>query len=157
MSKVMKNVIRKIVNETIEENDSNVINRIDLPIAGKHVVDVKGYVGARDVVLTLTTGATTERAILSADHGSNSTAVLGQIDGDLEDLVGDEIVAAYMTFSQKSEGFGSFGSLLGVTFVHIRTRRNDITLHWSGDDSQYYSASVEYSDGNIKLYSDPYA
>ncbi len=66
--------------------------------------------------------------------------VLEDVNGDLQDLVGHEILAAEET-SNEEEGDCEHETW---TFYHIRTLHTTITLRWYGTSNGYYSEGVDF-------------
>ena len=62
------------------------------------------------------------------------------INGDLNDLVGQTIVSA----KEESNSEDCDGESFTYTFYHIRTAHHDITIRWEGSSNGYYSESVDF-------------
>ena len=64
------------------------------------------------------------------------------INGDLDDLVGSEIVRAVEAVGEYNRNYGH----QTWTFYHIRTQDRVITIRWVGESSGYYSESVCFEE-----------
>ena len=64
------------------------------------------------------------------------------ITGDISDLLGTLILAAYVTTEERDDAYTLW------TFYHFRTKKGDVCIRWCGE-SEYYSVRVdlEYSLG----------
>jgi len=64
--------------------------------------------------------------------------VIEDVNGDLDDLVGHEIVSAHEATSEGDSGWGHET----YTFYHIRSHGGDVSIRWHGESNGYYSERV---------------
>jgi hypothetical protein len=83
----------------------------------------------------------TEEAIYVMRHYQNCCEYVGveDINGDLEDLIGKEILNAYESSKQNKKVECGYW-----TFYHISTQDVDICIRWYGRSNGYYSVSVAF-------------
>lgn len=68
---------------------------------------------------------------------------LAEVIGDLDDLVGAELVEAEEVGGESEED-GEWGDSRTWTFYKFRTRKGSVTLRWCGESNGYYSESVDF-------------
>lgn len=69
---------------------------------------------------------------------------LAEVIGDLDDLVGAELVEAEEVAGESGE-ISEWGDSCTWTFYKFRTRKGSVTLRWCGESNGYYSESVDFT------------
>ncbi|MCX8957198.1 hypothetical protein EHW65_07920 [Erwinia psidii] len=74
-------------------------------------------------------------------HGQDccESVVIGDIDGDLEDLTGTPITMAEVVTESGDDGNGGSHTW---TFFKFATAKGSVTVRWVGESNGYYSESV---------------
>jgi hypothetical protein len=69
---------------------------------------------------------------------------LAEIVGDLDDLIGHQIISVEEVTESGENGDGTYT----WTFYKIQSTRGHVTFRWLGESNGYYSESVDFSELN---------
>lgn len=91
-----------------------------------------------EIVLTCASG---RRFRMFHDQDCCESVAIGSVDGDLHGLIGSAIIRA-----KEEPGHEDGGKYESVTFTDfvLATETSEVTIHWIGESSGYYSESVEF-------------
>ena len=111
-------------------------------LKGKVLVSVTGKVGADEMLFTDTNGVS---YILHHSQNCCESVTIEDINGDLNDLIGSEILQAEESSNRdpwngKPEKAYSFT----WTFYRIATMKGGVVIRWLGESNGYYSESVDF-------------
>lgn len=111
-------------------------------LKGKTLVSVTGKVGADEMLFTDTNGVS---YILHHSQNCCESVTIEDINGDLNDLIGSEILQAEESSNRdpwngKPEKAYSFT----WTFYRIATMKGGVVIRWLGESNGYYSESVDF-------------
>ena len=70
------------------------------------------------------------------------------IAGDLEDLVGAEILEAYESVNSSDPPLSEYDESYTWTFYRARTEKGTVVIRWYGTSNGYYSESVNFDRVN---------
>lgn len=65
-----------------------------------------------------------------------------QVDGELDDLVGEPFAMAEIVEHKRNEGHGDEGETW--SFLKLATIKGSVTVHWKGVSNGYYSESIGF-------------
>lgn len=68
---------------------------------------------------------------------------LEDIDGDLNDIIGEKILSAEERIEERTDNYGYYSERIQWTFYHIRTAKGCVVIRWYGSSNGYYSESVD--------------
>lgn len=94
---------------------------------------------AKDEILFVTANGDEYRMFHRQDCCEN--VYVEDITGDLNDLVGEQVVTAEEVFGER--GDTEWGTLTW-TFYKLRSHSADVTIRWLGESNGYYSESVDF-------------
>lgn len=111
-------------------------------LVGKRLRDVR--VGDDKITFEMADGA---RYLMHHDQDCCESVYVESIDGDLRDLVGEEIVVAEERSSsgEPDKPLSSWDDSYTWTFYTLRTVKASVTIRWYGSSNGYYSESVDFS------------
>lgn len=69
---------------------------------------------------------------------------LEDIDGNIEDLIGQTVLDAYESTSRDKSPANTYAESYTWTFYSIRTVKTSITIRWYGESNGYYSEEVDF-------------
>ena len=109
-------------------------------LEGKTLSGISGEVGDGEVVFVTTDG---ERYRMYHEQDCCENVSLEDIVGDLQDLVGSEILVAEEVNGEGPADFEASKSHTW-TFYKFATRKGYVDLRWLGTSNGYYSESVSF-------------
>jgi hypothetical protein len=108
-------------------------------LLGQELSEVTGEVGGGEIVFTLTDG---RKYRLYHDQDCCESVTVNDINGELDDLVGNPILKAEEVVSNANDT-DNYGSHTW-TFYIIGTVKGFVTIRWYGESNGYYSETVEF-------------
>lgn len=109
-------------------------------LKGKTLASISGDVGSDEVVF-VTTDDETYRMFHQQD--CCESVALEDVSGDLQDLVGSEILVAEQVEGEGPADFQAYESHTW-TFYKFATRKGYVDLRWLGQSNGYYSERVSF-------------
>ena len=109
-------------------------------LKGKTLSSITGEVGDGEVVFVTTDG---ERYRMYHEQDCCESVSLEDIVGDLQDLVGSEILIAEEVEGESPTDFEEYESHTW-TFYKFATRKGYVDLRWLGSSNGYYSEGVSF-------------
>lgn len=74
------------------------------------------------------------------DQDCCEEVLIEDVCGDLDDLIGSEILVAEETIDEKNQNSYDCETF---TFYHLRTMKGTVTIRWHGESNGYYSERVD--------------
>lgn len=110
-------------------------------LKGKTIVDIKALaVGSDSVEFTCADGSKVE---MWHSQGCCETVEVNDIEGDISDLIGREIVLAEEVDSSDFPApTGEYVDSYTWTFYRLATAKGFVVIRWLGESNGYYSESV---------------
>lgn len=84
------------------------------------------------------------RFVMYHEQDCCESVTLEDVSGDLQALVGSEILVATEESNEQGEPKPEYPDSWTWTFYHIRTNTETVTLRWLGESNGYYSESVDF-------------
>jgi len=109
-------------------------------LKGKTLSSISGDVGGDEIVFVTTDG---ERYRMLHEQDCCENVSLEDIVGDLQDLVGSEILIAEEVEGESPADFEAYESHTW-TFYKFATRKGYVDLRWLGTSNGYYSEGVSF-------------
>lgn len=83
-----------------------------------------------------------QRYLMYHDQDCCESVYIEDINGDLQVLVGEEILLA--DEYSRSETDSEWGDSATWTFYHIRSMKENVSIRWFGSSNGYYSERVDF-------------
>ena len=113
-------------------------------LKGKTLVSVTGAVGDDEMIFTDTNGVSYR---MFHEHDCCESVSIEDINGDLNDLVGSEILQAEESSnSEQVDGKPKNPDSFTWTFYRIATMKGSVVIRWLGESNGYYSESVDFEE-----------
>jgi hypothetical protein len=109
-------------------------------LKGKTLSSITGEVGSDEIVFVTTDG---ERYCMLHEQDCCENVSIEDIVGDLQDLVGSEILIAEEVEGEGPESEYSYESCTW-TFYKFATRKGYVDIRWFGTSNGYYSERVSF-------------
>lgn len=109
-------------------------------LEGKTLVEIRGHVGADEVVFVASDGS--EYKLYHEDDCCESVLV-EDIIGDLKDLLGNPMLVAREECSENVDH--PEGDSVTWTFYILSTIKGSVTIRWGGYSNGYYSEKVDFA------------
>ena len=114
-------------------------------LKGKVIIQIKGSVGSEEIIIKTSDGS--EYKMYHNQECCESVEVI-DIDGDLQELIGKEILLAEKVESGDgdlpSDYYEDYENLW--TFYKLSTIDTSVTIRWLGSSNGYYSVSVSFEE-----------
>ena len=109
-------------------------------LKGKTLSSISGEAGDGEVVFVTTDG---ERYRMYHEQDCCESVYLNDVVGDMQDLVGSEILVAEEVDGEGPADFEAYESHTW-TFYKFATRKGYVDLRWLGTSNGYYSEGVSF-------------
>ena len=109
-------------------------------LKGKTLSSISGSVGDGEIVFVTTDGETYR---MYHEQDCCESVCVEDIAGDLQDLVGSEILIAEEVEGESPADFEAYESYTW-TFYKFATRKGYVDIRWLGQSNGYYSESVSF-------------
>ena len=117
-------------------------------LKGKTLVSVTGKVGADEMLFTDTNGVSYK---LYHETHCCEDVTIEDINGDLNDLIGSEILQAEESSNRDPwNGQPKNPDSFTWTFYRIATMKGGVVIRWLGESNGYYSESVDFDITQIE-------
>jgi hypothetical protein len=110
-----------------------------LPILGKVMSSVVVDKVKEKIIFTQEDGTS---HVMHHQQDCCESVGIEQVDGDIEDLIGQPLVIAEVASETVSDDFG----ITGWTFYRFATVNGYVTVRWSGRSNGYYSIGVYFDE-----------
>ena len=112
-------------------------------LKGKTLLRIEGSVGDSELIFYATKGATYK---LYHKQDCCESVILEDICGDLNDLIGEELLEAEVVTNSEENPPGAKpewqDDSFTWTFYKLRTMKGGVTIRWYGSSNGYYSEAV---------------
>ena len=94
-----------------------------------------------EIIFTTTDG---EEYMMNHSQACCEHVTIEDICGDIQDIVGEEILDAYAATNNTDKPLDSWAESYTWTFYTIRTMHHTITIRWYGESNGCYSEEVDF-------------
>jgi len=109
-------------------------------LQGKTLSSITGEVGSGEIVFVTTNG---DKYLMYHEQDCCESVSVEDIVGDLQDLVGSELLVAEEVEGESPADFEAYESYTW-TFYKFATRKGYVDIRWLGQSNGYYSESVSF-------------
>jgi hypothetical protein len=109
-------------------------------LQGKTLSSITGEVGSGEIVFVTTNG---DKYLMYHEQDCCESVSVEDIVGDLQDLVGSELLVAEVVEGESPADFEAYESYTW-TFYKFATRKGYVDIRWLGQSNGYYSESVSF-------------